>query len=76
MNRIKQNKMKSLWLLIPFALFACQEQPKEQPEIESTHPTLANDLVKDSLEAPYTDTTDSKLYDRYKISEEEYDIKK
>ncbi|GHA57902.1 hypothetical protein GCM10007389_07190 [Pontibacter akesuensis] len=59
-------------LLLPLALLGCQEQQQEEKGLATTHPELAEEIAEDSVEVPYTDTTSAKLYDRYRITTEEF----
>lgn len=61
-----------LWLALPLAIAACQEASHQETEIASIHPELTEKLNRDSLTVPYTDTTNRKLYDRYRITTEQY----
>ncbi|RIJ41505.1 hypothetical protein [Pontibacter oryzae] len=70
-NKIK-NRRNILWLVLPLAISACQESARQENDIASTHPELSEKLSRDSLTLPYTDTTNRKLYDRYRITTEQY----
>ncbi|WP_299757468.1 hypothetical protein [uncultured Pontibacter sp.] len=59
-------------LLLPLTLLGCQQGNENEDGLASTHPELAEDLAKDSLTVPYNDSTDRDLYDRYRISTEQY----
>ncbi|ARS34814.1 hypothetical protein [Pontibacter actiniarum] len=59
-------------LLLPLALVGCQEKANHEGGLASTHPELAEELAEDTLTVPYSDTAGTKLYDRYRITTEQY----
>ena len=65
--------MNKLYLLVlPFALVACQENTQHEEGLASTHPELAEELTEDSLTVPYNKGAETDLYDRYRITTEQY----
>ncbi|MFD2247784.1 hypothetical protein [Pontibacter ruber] len=59
-------------LLLSIALSGCQSGTEEDKSLASTHPELEEQLQKDSLKAPATTDENSEIYERYRITTEEY----
>lgn len=68
------NTLKHLLLLflIPVAV-ACNSGNEKEKTIASTHPALEEQLADDSLTTPIHNDTSSDLYQRYRITMEEYE---
>lgn len=65
-------KHSLLILLIPVAV-ACSSGTEEEKTIASTHPALEEQLEEDSLTTPVNREESSNLYQRYRITIEEYE---
>ncbi|WP_266205367.1 hypothetical protein [Pontibacter kalidii] len=63
---------KTFLVLLPLACWGCQGNTEQDEGLAATHPELARDLAKDSLTVPYSDSTSEQLYNRYRITTEEY----
>lgn len=59
-------------LLLPLLLLGCREADDRDKGLAGTHPELAKDLAKDSLSVPYNDEASEELYNRYRITTEQY----
>ncbi|MCX2741623.1 hypothetical protein [Pontibacter anaerobius] len=59
-------------LLLPLGLLGCQQNTEQEEGLASTHPQLAEGLANDTLTVPYNDSTNAKLYNRYRITTEQY----
>jgi hypothetical protein len=65
-------KYPLLCLMIPAAI-ACKSGNDDEKTISSTHPALEKQLEKDSLTTPVYDANKADLYQRYRITMEEYE---
>ena len=61
-----------LTLLIP-AVMGCNGGNEQDKSIASTHPKLEKQLAKDSVTTPVNDANSEELYNRYRITMEEYE---
>ncbi|TPE46059.1 hypothetical protein [Pontibacter mangrovi] len=59
-------------LALSVAAISCESSDRKQEGLAGTHPELAEELAEDSLTVPYSDTTGGGLYDRYRITTEQY----
>jgi len=70
--KITSELCKSSLLLITAATFSCQQRAADEGSIASTHPQLEEQLAEDSVEMPISDRENPDLYQRYRITMEEY----
>lgn len=64
--------IKAYLLLLPLALLSCRQESEEQGTIADTHPKLEEQLEKRSVKTPISDSLNPTLYDRYRITMEDY----
>lgn len=62
-----------LLIFIVPALMACSTGNEEEKTIASTHPKLEEKLERDSVRSPVHDASNQDLYQRYRITMEEYE---
>ncbi|GAB3527435.1 hypothetical protein GCM10027443_04010 [Pontibacter brevis] len=68
----KSKSAKLLFFLLSLTIVSCQSNT-EEGSIASTHPELAKQLEKDSVTMPISDNQNPDLYQRYRITMEEYE---
>ncbi|MCC9167572.1 hypothetical protein [Pontibacter harenae] len=71
MMYLKRNIKLSL-LLLSFGTFSCQSNSQDEKTIASTHPKLEEELNNDSVSTPVTPGDTSNLYNRYRITMDQY----
>lgn len=71
MHKTRKNLTKLTFLLCTLAIISCQSDT-EEGTIASTHPELAEQLAEDSVTMPISDNQNPDLYQRYRITMEEY----
>jgi hypothetical protein len=72
MRKLFTHTLKLHLLLLPLAVWGCQGNTKKDEGLAATHPEIAEELASDSLTVPYSDSTSEQLYNRYRITTEEY----
>lgn len=71
MNKTFKNLTKLALLLCTLTVMSCQSDT-EEGTIASTHPELAEQLAEDSVTMPISDNQNPALYQRYRITMDEY----
>lgn len=71
MHKTRKNLTKLTLSLCTLTVISCQTNT-EEGTIASTHPQLARQLAEDSVTMPITDNKNPGLYQRYRITMEEY----
>ncbi len=59
-------------LLLALAAWSCGKTQDEDKTLASTHPKLEKQLSRDSIELPTDNLENASIYDRYRITEQEY----
>ena len=59
-------------LLLSFATLSCQQRTEKEGSIASTHPELQEQLEEESIATPISGSDTPELYERYRITMEEY----
>jgi hypothetical protein len=72
-NKLKYLHKPLLLFYITAAAFSCQSKNESERTIASTHPALEDQLEKDSVRMPVSDRENPDLYERYRITMEEYE---
>ncbi|MCC9138016.1 hypothetical protein ACFSKU_03790 [Pontibacter silvestris] len=60
-------------LLLSLTIFSCQSGNEENKTIVSTHPKLEEELERNSVDVPVSPNDTSDLYNRYRITMQEYE---
>jgi hypothetical protein len=72
-NKFKYLHKPLLLLYITAAAFSCQSKTEDQKTLASTHPALEDQLENDSVRMPVSGRGNPDLYERYRITMEEYE---
>ena len=72
MDSKRQKVIYKALLLVSISAVSCQPRTEEEGSIASTHPELQEQLAEQSIATPISGSDTPALYERYRITTEEY----